>query len=153
MGLREDAEAARLKGIHDREAEKRAKECEREHRERERRAQVEMVARGVAYDVGIGELCEDVVWVTDPPIASGYNPTVHLHVRSLDGIWLRYSTYTRDHYSGVEHRWMVVQKCPVDDHWITSGSWASSLERIGAQLAVQKETLRKHLERSHPEYL
>lgn len=152
MGLREDAEAARLSAIEAEEARQRAIACERDRREQERRDKEEDEAREAALDVGIGEL-EDAVWVTDPPVSKGYNALTYLQLRSPDGVWLRYSQYRRmPSEGGLEHRWMVVQKCPVDDHWVMPGSWATTLSMIGSQLHRTAEALDRHLERAHPEY-
>lgn len=151
MGLREDAEAARLAGIARREREAQERKCAQEDREAARREAEHQQACNAGTELGI-EWDEDMtsIWVTDPAIAVGYSPLTYLHLRSVDGVWLRYSRYQRfAHAGGLEHRWMVVRKCPHGDHWVTPGGWATTLEAIGLQLEREDETFRKHLAKEH----
>lgn len=152
MGLREDAEAARLQAIAAKEQEeidieenrRRALEAKRDAEEDEAR-EIAEVRLNVVFD-------PDVIWVTDPPLEKGYTPPTYLHLRSEDGVWLRYSRYYRlQTLGGVEHRWMVVMKCPVDDHWITAKFWATDLASIGRQLADAPSELKRHIRVMHPD--
>lgn len=147
MGLREDAEAARIAGIQRRAREKAATEAARNQREEERRSRVEEEAMTSADTLGIEFDEASLIWVTDPP-AEGYSPPTYLHIRSVDGVWLRYSVHMRHPGGKPEHRWMVVQKCPYDDHWLGS-NWSTTLEGIGEQLSRMEQTLENHIARYH----
>lgn len=150
MGLREDAEAARLAGIERREREAQERKCAQEDREAARREAECAQALEAGYELGIEWDDSGTIWVTDPAIAVGYSPLTYLHLRSSDGVWLRYSRYQRfANQGGLEHRWMVVRKCPHGDHWVTPGGWATTLEAIGLQLEREDETFRKHLAAKH----
>ena len=143
MGLREDAEAARLRQIEEEESKKLEVE-ERQRRALEnRRLEEEEDARESAENLGIVLTEDKGLWIADPPV-DGYTPRYYLFLRSDDGVWLRYMNYQQ------QDRWMVVQKCPVDDHWITPVGWAFTLAQIGTQLQVMDAVLRHHLETCHP---
>ena len=152
MGLREDAEAARLQSIAEKEEAALDKAEQERRREQQRRYEEEEMARDVALNVlGIDDF-SDLVWVNEGPVSEGYPDRVYLHLRTEDGVWLRYFQ-TIDHLrrNVTLHRWMVAQKCPIDDHWVMPGGWAETLAQIGQQLSDAPETLQKHLRQNHPE--
>lgn len=148
MGLREDAEAARLAGIERREEAKRRKACEADLRLQQTRRQELAIATDAGANIGIpwdpyGDEDVEHVWVTDPPTSSGYSARTWLHMRSEDGVWLRFNAYKERHYGQEHYRWSITEKCPYCDEWVTSGSWAETLEQIGAQLAKGLEQCRR----------
>lgn len=153
MGLREDAEAARLAGIAARELREREKqEAEQQRLLKSREVELQRAELSAAT-LGIDLAEGSATWVTDEPSQKGYSGVTYLHLRSEDGVWLRYSHYRRINVtSSDEDRWMIVEKCAYCDQWITAGGWRSSLEGIGEQLSIGLEQRRvQHVTGKHPD--
>lgn len=148
MGLRSDAEAARLAAIEHRASRENARRRENERLEQTRRAGIQQRAIEALRAWGVEIV--DSVWIeenkTRPYGRVEAVPTLLL--RSDDGVWLRCTETTVTlSYKTMFH---VVDKCPTCDQWIgRGGGLASTLAQIGDQLAIGDASLVKHHEEVH----
>lgn len=153
MGLRENAEAARLADDARKAEERRQKECEREQREQARRAGMLDLAWSEGERIGISFAMDDDglprhVWVEEQ-VAQGYAPNLYLHLSSDDGVWLRYSVYKEPLSTNYHHRWLVTRKCARCEKWITAPGFAETLVGIGRQLDSEENWVANHMRNKH----